>query len=601
MNRLLVTLMGLLLCSLELLAQNRTITGKVKTDDGTPIANASVKDKGSNITTLTKVDGSFTIAVPLNAGPLVISSAGRITQELPITVNTATVEIKLDRATEIELGAPTIRVVNKGEIELESAEIVVEDFVIIPYGTLRRPALTGSLAQTKHRQFSNRPLTNITTAIEGLAPGVITTSQNGQPGSGPDIRVRGFGTFNASPHPLLVVDGVPYVGDVSNINPADVENMTVLKDPSTTALYGSRAGNGVLMITTKKGRQGNNGISVRVSQGFTSRGLPEYDRLDAGQYYPIMWEAYRNSLVYPIAGTGISLDSAARVASGLTARPGIQNLLLYNPFNVPGNSVVGIDGQLNPSAQLLYGDDLDWTKELLHNGARSDYSINFNGGGEKSDYLLSMGYVNEKGYLLNSDFKRYNARLNVNVQPISWLKTGLNLSANYTESNITLDTGNTSLDNPFYFIRNIGPIYPVYAHDMTTGAYLIDSTTGQRFWDLGNSGGALGVPNRTSGGLAGRHPLAEARLDQELIQRTSVSARSYQEISFNENFKFTNNLSIDYQGQTNNSFNNPLVGEGAPIGRSQKRKYLQPCFCREPDSELWKHFGSSQDRRPGRS
>lgn len=591
MKRLLFTLVSLLLCSIELFAQNRTITGKVRSDDGSPIANASVKDKGSNIGTTTKTDGSFSLSLPLNAGPLVISSPGRITQESPITFNTATVEIRLKRSIEIELGETTVTVVDKGELEMDDAEIIVEDLIVVPYGIARRSAFTGSVGQIKSKQFYNRPLTNVTTAIEGLIPGVITRSQNGQPGSGPDIRVRGFGTINASAQPLVVVDGVPYVGDVSNINPADVENMTVLKDAAGTALYGSRAGNGVIMITTKKGRKGNNGVSVRISQGVVSRGLPEYDRLDATQYYPIMWEAYRNSLIYPIAGTGISLDSANRVASGLTARTHIQGQLSYNPFNVANNAIVGTDGKLNPAAQLLYADDLDWTKELLRRGARSDYFVNFNGGGEKSDYLLSMGYVNEKGYLLNSDFKRYSARLNVNVQPATWFKTGLNISANYSESNITLDTGTVSLDNPFYFIRNIGPIYPVYAHNMTTGEYLLDTTTGQRFWDLGNMGGASGVPNRTSGGIAGRHPLAEAILDQELLQRTSISARNYQEITFLENFRFINSLSVDYQVQNNNSYNNPLVGEGAPIGRSRKENIASLAFVA---SQIL-HYGNSFD------
>ena len=117
-------------------------------------------------------------------------------------------------------------------------------------------------------------------------------------------------------------------------------------------------------------------------QGITDRGIPEYDRLDAMQYYPIMWEAYRNSLLYPISGTGISLDSANRVASGLTSRTHIQNLLAYNPFNVADNAIVGTNGQLNPGAQLKYADDLDWSKELFRKGARSDYFVNVNGGSE---------------------------------------------------------------------------------------------------------------------------------------------------------------------------------------------------------------------------
>ncbi len=463
------------------------------------------------------------------------------------------------------------------EVVFEESEIIA-DQVIVPYGSVRKRALTASVGQLNAEKISDRPLTNVTTVIEGQIPGVLATSVSGQPGAGLNMRVRGFGTMNAAAEPLLVVDGIPYVGSSSNINPLDVESITVLKDAAATALYGSRAGNGVVMITTKKGRRGRNGFSVRVMQGFTDRGLPEYDRLDASQYYPVMWEAYRNSLLYPASGTGISADSANRVASGLTTRPGIQSLLSYNPYNVANNAIVGTDGKLNPAAQLIYADDLDWTKELFRKGARSDYFVNFNGGGETSDYLFSLGYVKENGYILNSDFKRYTARVHVNAQPAEWLKTGLNVSANYSESNLAQDTGSTSQANPFYFTRNIGPIYPVYAHNMTTGEYLLDPATGQKFYDLGNMGGAQGVPNRTLGAFAGRHALAETTLDEESIFNTSISARTYQEITFLKNFGFTNNLSADYQIQDYTSYDNPMVGDGAPLGQSRKLNASSSAF-----------------------
>ena len=471
--------------------------------------------------------------------------------------------------TAVITSATTSLLLDTAEVVFEESEII-PDQVVIPYGSVRKRSLTASVGQLGAEDISDRPLTNVTTVIEGQIPGVLTTSVTGHPGAGLNMRVRGFGTINATAEPLLVVDGIPYVGNSSNINPLDVENITVLKDAAATALYGARAGNGVVMITTKKGRRGRNGFSARITQGFTDRGLPEYDRLDASQYYPVMWEAYRNSLLFPPSGIGISLDSANKVASGLTTRPGIQSLLAYNPYNVANNAIVGTDGKLNPAAQLIYGDDLDWTKELFRKGARSDYFIDFNGGGETSDYLFSLGYVKENGYILNSDIKRYTARVNVNAQPAEWLKVGLNISANYSESNLAQDTGSTSQANPFYFTRNMGPIYPVYAHNMTTGEYLIDPATGQKFYDLGNMGGAQGVPNRTLGAFAGRHALAETTLDEESILTTSISGRTYQEITFLKNFRFTNNLSADYQIQDYTSFDNPMVGDGAPLGQSRK-------------------------------
>jgi len=585
MNRLIFTVLATLFCTFELLAQTRTFRGKVMTDDGSPVPNASIIIKGYNNIIKTKADGSLSVSARLNVDTLVISSEGFQSQVFPITSSTTNLDISLRRLPGFVSNKVTIAVdtataeivIDTAEIILEGLEIVVDE-VIVAYGTAKRQTLSGSIGEIDAKDFENRPLTNVLTTIEGRIPGVITTSPNGQPGSGPKIRVRGFGSINATSEPLLVVDGAPYVGDISNLNPADVESITVLKDAASCALYGSRAGNGVILVTTKKGRSGHNNISVKVMQGFVDRGLPEYERLNAFQYYPIMWEAYRNSLVYPTSGTGISLDSANRVASGLTSRTGIQGLLSYNPFNVANNAIVGIDGMLNPNAQLLYGDDLDWTKELLRKGPRNDYSINFNGGSDKSDYYLSLGYVRESGYLVKSDFKRYSARLNVNVQPRTWFKTGLNISGNYSLSNTAQDTGSTSLDNPFYFSRNIGPIYPVYAHNMSTGEYLIDPVTGRRFWDLGNMGGTLGVPNRTSGAFAGRHALAEALLNEERLRRTTLSVRNYQEFTFLNDFKFINNLSVDYQIQNNTSYNNPLVGDGAPLGRSQKESISNVAF-----------------------
>ena len=597
MKKFLFTVAATLICAVQLLAQIRSIRGKITGEDGLPVSNASVIVKGTKIGTTTKKDGWFSLSVPLNSGPLVVSSPGQISREFPIDFKAESLDISLRKSGELVLENLEI-IVDTAEVILDTAEIVIDEpeiddgVIVVTYGTVKREKLIGSVGEIKAKQLSNRPLTNVITSIDGLVPGVITTNVNGQPGSGLNMRVRGFGSINASSEPLLVVDGVPYIGSTSNINPADVESITILKDAASSALYGSRAGNGVVIITTKKGRKRSNGISVRVMQGVVTRGLPEYERVDARQYYPIMWEAYRNSLVYPISGAGISLDSANRVASGLTSRTGISGLLSYNPFNVASNAIVGTNGQLNPSAALLYGGDLDWTKELYRRGPRSDYAVNFNGGGDKSDYFLSLGYVKENGAILKSDFKRYTARLNVNVQPRTWLKTGLNISGNYSISNTAQDSGSTSLVNPFYFTRNIGPIYPVYAHNMTTGDYLLDPVTGRQFYDLGNLGGTLGVPNRTSGSFAGRHALGETLLNERLFKRTSVSVRNYQEFSFLNDFKFINNLSVDYQTQNNNSYDNAVVGDGAPVGRSQKETVSNFAFVA---SQLLKYIKTFND------
>ena len=550
MRKLFLTLSAFLFMLINAMSQGRVLTGRVTDDQGNGIKDASITVKNFSVGTTTAADGSYRITAPANARMLVISSVGFEPKEISIS------------------GQSSINV------SLTSSVKAMEEVVIVPYGTVRKEALTGSVGQIKAAQIEKRPVNNIMRTIEGMIPGVVTTAGGGQPGNSISIRVRGFGSINATSEPLFVVDGQPYVGGTSNINPADVESITVLKDAASTALYGSRAANGVVIITTKKGTKGRNAISARVMQGYATRGMKEYDRVDAMQYYPLMWEAYRNSLVYPATGTGITRDSANKVASGLTTRTSIKDLLAYNPFNVAANAIVDVNGNLNPNAKLLYADDLDWTKDLLRNGDRKDYSINFNGGADKIDYFLSLGYVKENGYTLHTDFERYSARLNVNVQPKTWIKTGLNLYGNHSVSNVAQDGGSTNFVNPFFFSRNIGPIYPVYAHNMTSGDYVLDGL-GNRVWDLGNFGTsaigiANGIPNRPSGAFGGRMALAETILDEEIFRRTFVGARSTTDIMFTKNFKFTNNMGVDFQNQQDNSYDNTLVGDGAPGGRSQK-------------------------------
>ncbi len=545
MRKILTLLLCTTLFSQFALAQAKTITGKVVDEKGDAISGASVMLKGTKTGTATNAEGIYTISVPAAAKTLVITALNMKPQELSIGAS-ASINVSM---------APTAA--------------SLEEVVVVAYGTAKKETLTGSVGTIKAADIAKRPITNVMNAIEGAIPGVVVGSSNGQPGSSPSIRIRGFGSINATSQPLLVVDGVPYAGGTSNINPDDVETTTVLKDAAATALFGSRGANGVIMITTKKGQKGKNNISVRILQGVSKRGLAEYDRLNAHQYYPILWEAYRNSLVYPATGTGISYDSASRVASGLTTRTGIQGLLLYNPFNVANNAIVGVDGKINPSASLLYRDDLDWTNEVMRTGTRGDYNINFSGGSDKSDYFMSLGYLDDKGFTIRSDMKRYSARLNVNVQPKTWLKTGLNISGNHTISNQASDGGSTSFVNPFFFSRNVGPIYPVYAHNMTTGDYLLDAN-GKRFWDLGNMNGTMGVSNRPSGGFAGRHTLAETSLNELNFRRTVVSARNYVDVILPLGFKFTNNIAVDFQNQTDASFENTLVGDGAPGGRSSR-------------------------------
>lgn len=525
----------LALCQLH--AQTRTINGKVTDDKGAPVAGASVVVKGTTIGTTSNADGGFRLSVPAGNRTLVISSVGMTAEE--VTVNGASINVTLST----------------------DAAKKLDDVVVVAYGTARRGTFTGSAVQVDSKKFEQRPILNVLSALTGAAPGVNTNAGSGQPGSAPAIRIRGFGSINSSKDPLYVVDGVPYDLNIANLNVDDVENISVLKDAASTSLYGSRAANGVVMITTKRGKKGTSQLTAKVAQGTTSRGIPEYDRVDAYQYYPLMWEGYRNSLA--ITGT------TPMATANQTATNNIKNLLGYNPFNVPNNNIVGTDGTLNPAAKLLYPDDLDWFAPLQRSGSRSDYSLGMNGGSDKTDYYFSLGYTKEKGFIIKTDYERYNARLNINTQPVSWFKSGLNLSTVISKSNnaSVASSNNTSFVNPFSFARNIGPIYPVYLHDATTGDFVLDAN-GNKQYDLGTSSATM---TRAANGFPGRHILAEMTLNDNMYKRNIVSGRTYGEITFLKNFKLTANVSADISNYRVATYENKIVGDGAPGGRASRQ------------------------------
>jgi TonB-linked SusC/RagA family outer membrane protein len=540
MRKLLQSLFVLMLIACSVIAQERTVTGTVtSTEDGLPVPGVSVKFVGTKTGTTTNGKGEFSIRVTPGSS-IQFVSVGLVSKVIKVT-GTNTLRIALDSDT----------------------KTLEEKVIVVAYGTSKKGAFTGSAAQVDSKNLVNRPVTNLNSALAGAAPGVQVNAGSGQPGAGPTIRVRGFGSISASNDPLYIVDGIQFSGNISNINVDDIESITLLKDAASSALYGSSAANGVILVTTKKGKSGKEQLSFRIMQGITSRGIPEYETVDAYQYYPLAWQAYRNSLVYPASGTGATLAAANQ-----TATNGIKALLMNNPFNVPDNQIVGTDGNLNPAATLRYGtDELNWRDPLTRVGKRGDYSMNVSGGSEKSDYFMSLGYVNEKGFLIRSDFNRINGRLSVNSRPTTWFKTGLNVSGNLSRSNQADADGSGSIVNPFNFSRYIGPIYPVYAHNPTTGALLYDAA-GAPIYDTGNLSATLGVPNRPSGAYAGRHVIQETILNTNQIKRNALSARTYGEITFLKDFKFTTNVGLDVGNYFSADYQNKVVGDGAPGGRA---------------------------------
>jgi len=504
-------------------AQDRTVTGTVSDNSGTPLPGASVIIKGTKTSTQTDFDGKYSIKATA-AQTLSFSYVGTEKQEVKATST----------------------VIN---IKLKDISQNLDEVVVVAYGKAKKSSYTGSATTIKGDGLANRPTTNVLAGIEGAVSGVQIQSATGQPGSQPSVRIRGFSSISGSNTPLYVVDGVPYTGDITNINSADVESMTILKDAASTSLYGSKAANGVVIITTKKGTSVKDKFTLNMSSGLNTRSIPEYERVDAFDYYALTWEAIRNSR--PMS-TPALLATANAYASTRTPID-----LVTNPFNVSNANLFDANGQLNPTAKLLYPDDLDWAKALERAGVRRNIDFSYQGNTEKTNYYVSIGNLSEEASIVNSDFKRTTARLNVNTKLKEWFKTGANIATTYTDSNQAVDgvDNTSSFNNPFRTIRYMGPIYPVLSHDATTGAVILDAIGNPVYSQL-----------RGSGASNGRNVVYETLNNENKDKSLSFNGRTYLELKFLKDFKLTTNFAFDNSHFNNNVFWNKVIGDGAPDG-----------------------------------
>lgn len=511
-------------------AQEKTVSGKVTDGDGFPLLGVNVIEKGTNNGTQTNFDGEFSLSVE-PGDVMVFSYIGFI-------------------AKEVQVGANDVY-----NITLDTDTGSLEEVVVVAYGTTTKEAFTGSAEVIKAEQMEQRSLTSPVAAIEGNATGVQITSASGQPGSSPGIVIRGVGTLNGSTTPLYIVDGVQYEGGLSSINQNDIESITVLKDAASTSLYGSRAANGVVLITTKDGKKvGGLTVNVNSQYGVIEKAVDEYDAIGPGQYYETMWEAYKNSL---------DVENPAAEASAT-----IYNRLGYNPFDVPNDQIVGTDGQLNPNANVIFK-GLDWYDALERQGNRQSHNISVSGGGDNHTVFFSASNLDEKGYVVGTSFKRTTSRLNANFTPTDWLTLGGNLNLSLGKTTGTSSRG-TSIANPFAFAKNMGSIYPVYLVDPATGDYVRDADGNLRY-DRGEGVADLGIRSRPTN--VGRHAIEEALLNSDIRETNTYGFR------YNAGFKIIDGLELtlrygqDINDYMNKEYENNLVGDGAPAGRFSDTRY----------------------------
>ena len=535
-------MISVMVCVIGLQAQNRTFRGTVlDAANSEPLIGATIMPVGGGNGAAADVDGHFTITVPPNVKKAQVSYVGYTTK---------TVDLKPDMT-----------------IYLEASSTSLDDLVVVAYGTATKESLTGSVAVVGSKEIEDRPVTSVTSALEGNAPGVQVNNTVGQPGSAPTIRIRGFNSINGSNAPLYVVDGIPYNGSISDLNPADIESMSVLKDAASAALYGNKGANGVILITTKKAKNvGQIDITLQVRQGMYTKGIPNYDRLKAADWMQVAFDGVVNG------GACKGYDSY--LESFLTYRENfIADYANVNVFGVPENQLFDYNGRFVGGQPLPGYTDLDWWDIVsVKSGYRQEYNVNAAAATDKFNVFASVGYLKEHGYTLNTDFERFNARVNANYNPTSYLKFGINLAATQQEQDVLANTSGGAADNIFN-TQSYAPIYPYYEHD-ADGNIVLDEE-GQPVWSMANY-------------LQGSNIGFTARADKSRSTATVVDGSIYGTAVIPYGFELTVRGTLHRDKTISYSTMNKTMGSAAPDGSIQYGwgLYNQHTFLQELN---WAH------------
>ncbi|MDE5610531.1 MAG: SusC/RagA family TonB-linked outer membrane protein [Odoribacter sp.] len=544
MKKIIVFIYCLLSITLAM-AQSVAVTGiVVAEEDGSPIVGVAVTVPGTYLGVSTDLNGKFSIRVPEGAQKLVFSFIGMQTQE---------VEIR-----------PEMRVVMRNE-----AKQLEEVIVSVAYGTAEKSSLTGAISSISKESIERRPVSNVAAVLEGNAVGVQVNNTMGQPGEEPTILIRGIGTVNGSTSPLYVIDGVPFEGNVSDLNPADIESLSVLKDAASCALFGNRGANGIILITTKRGSSDKFNLNLNVKQGVYMRGLKEYKRANPYQFMEAMWQNMRNQYM---TKNKVDVATAGAYASAKL----IPSHLYLNIFNKPDGELFDADGHLTPGTKILpgYAGDLDWYDAALRNGYRQEYTMSGGRASDRSDTYFSLGYLNEDGYAANVGFDRLSARLSFNFEPVKWLKTGVNLSGTHQTSRFMKGNGanENSYSNIYMFARQIAPIYPVHLHN-PDGSYRLD-VNGDWQYDIGSYVNDEGRNVLTRNQNKARNVVWESELNSDKTIRNTMNGIAYITANLWKGLTFTLKGNLSTGDSEEQYYNNAIVGDGAGTeGLTSRTRY----------------------------
>lgn len=514
-NRVYLVIISQILGILTVFSQQITVTGTVNGSNGEPLIGAVVQVKGSTVGTATDINGAYSISVD-KSEILRVSYIGYESKDV-------------------------IASSNRINIVLQASDQQLDDVIVVAYGTASKAGYTGSASTVTKKSIENAQVSNVSRLLQGAASGVQSIASSGQPGSDANVFIRGIGSINASSNPLYIVDGAPFDGNLNSINPSDIESINVLKDAASTALYGSRAANGLIIITTKQGAKNQKAkVEARFTYGISKRAVDDYKQVSTNDYFQMYWEAMRNQQYYI---NGKSSADAAAYASG-----NIISVLGINPYGTAYPSPVGLDGQIVAGATPLWNDN--WSKEYTQDAHRLEAVANISGGGEKSSYFFSLNYLDDEGIAIASNFKRYSGRLNFNTEIRKNIRFSTNISLSHSVQNAPQGE-DSNLANSLNFARSVPGFYPIWERDRTTGAYVLDAND-QRIYDYGFY--------RPSAVSPGYNHLGSSVYDFNKVERDIASLRGALEIDLYKGLTYKGSLNIDYTNKNDHNYANPMYG-----------------------------------------
>ena len=557
MKKLMLMLAAIFMTVGVAMAQTHVKGDVVSSEDGQPIIGATVMAKGTTVGVSTDIDGKFSLNVPAGVKTLVVSFVGMVSQEVAVKPNL--------------------------HIVLDSDSQILDDVMVVAFGTTRKEAFTGSAAVVKADDLQKHVATNVQNTLAGSVPGLQLRGGTGAPGSSSGtINIRGISTLYAGNDPLIIVDGAPYPSSLSNIPQDDIESVTVLKDAVSAALYGARGANGVILITTKRGKTKDAQIKVEAKFGGSTRAVQDYDLItDPGEFYEAYYAQIYNLYYY---GQGQSASVANKNANARMLGD-----LHYNVYTLPeGQMLIGENGKLNPNATLgsvytasdgnqywLQPDD--WRKASFHTAPRQEYTISTNGVMDRGSFYASVSYLNEDGVIDYSDYRRLSARLKADYQARKWLKVGVNVgyTNSKTTSNPNLDTSGSSTNLSFYSTF-IPPIFPIYVRTYENGQIAIKKNplTGNDEYDYGTTGAAYtGVPGLSRPFSQTGNPLGTNRYNKNVSDGQQLNATGTIDIDFTSWLKLNITSNVNW-GHSNGMgydtmFEGPKQGAGGEIRQSQ--------------------------------